>query len=804
MDGIEQDLRYAARSLARHWTITTLAVVSLAVAIGGNTAVFSMVDAFLFRPLPFVAPERLVLVGARPDDQPRNPPRLTASLPTWADLRERSRTLGEWAAVRPESLSLRGDGEVEAVTARRVTPGFFPMLGARVAAGRSFLPEEGGEGGRRVVVVSHALRLARFGDADPLGETLLLDGEAHEVVGALPPGWAFLSPGVDVWLPLARDPATVPRSRRDVFAVARITPGATMEAVRAEITGIATALSGEHPDAHRGWTLGAYNLRHDFPTSSTRILFWLLQGVVLAVLVIACVNLTNLLLARGQERQREVALRTALGASRGRIVRQLLIESVAIGLAGGIAGLVLGRLGIGAIARTFAGLLPATFTPTLNLRVLVFTAGISVGAGLLFALAPAVATLRGDHAGALREGGRGASRSRRHNRLSAALVVGEIAVSMTALGAGSVLVSSFLSIRSSDPGFDSSDLLVATITVPDSRYPGDDERTLLSARILQRARSVRGVRSATLVSSLPQGFVPATDSARLPGREGGGGESWQVVTVTVSPGYVEALDLSLLQGRFFRSSDRPGTAPVAVVDRALAEKRFPGESPLGRRIVVGSEPREIVGVVSNAQQTISASPAPVPDETVYFAHLQSGRRPSTLLVESAGDPDGPAPALRRSLRELDPDLALPTLRTFEEYMRRNLVGIRVFNVILTGFGIVALLLAALGTYGVLAYSVSRRRQEIGVRMAVGADPGTVVRMISAQGLRQSLLGLCLGGLATLPLLAVIRSAVRGFADIRPGLLLIIATVLFAATLLASWIPARRASRVDPAGVLRQE
>lgn len=797
-----QDLRYALRTLRKHWMVTTAAVLSLALAIGGNAAVFSMVDAFLFRPLPFPSPERLVLFEERLAEVPRGSGPLTTSLPLWADLRERTRTLDEWAAIQPRTLSLRGDDASTPVTARFVTPSFFELVGAEPARGRTFLPEEGVEGGRRVVLISEELREERWGDVLPLGEVVVLNSEPYEIVGVLPPDFAFLSPGVEVWAPLTRSPYGAARDRRDLFALARIAPGASMEAVRAEVDRIGEELAREHPDVQEGMILDGYNLRYDIPTSQSRILFGLLQGIVLVVLLIACVNVTNLLLARGQDRGREIALRTALGAGRLRIVRQLLTESMTMGMLGGVIGLVLGKVGIDALARNFAGFLPASFTPTLDLRVLGFTAAVALGAGLLFGLAPALQTAGTDLAGTLREGHGRSGGGRSRKRLSKALVVGEIALSMVALGVGSMLVRSFLEIRSPTPGFDGGDVLVATLVIPDSKHSEAADKALLADRLVEAAGSLPGVRSVALVSALPQGLFLATDSARIPGQESADSRAgWQAVRVAASPGYLETMDIELVRGRFFEPGDRDDAVPVAAVNQELAERRF-GGSPLGRTIVVGGVEREVVGVVADVQQQLVAAPGTT-NETVYVPQAQAPA-PTTLVLEATGDPGSLANPLREALQQVDVDLTLPTAMAFEAYVDQAFVGIRVFNWILGGFGVVALFLAALGTYGVLAYSVSQRRHEIGVRMTLGARPRRVVGMISGQGLKLGALGLGLGLLATLPMIGVLRSLVSSFATVNPSTLAVIAAVLAGVTALASWLPARRAARVDPVHTLRDQ
>jgi predicted permease len=803
MTTLLQDLKFALRTLRKHWTVTLVAVVSLALAIGGNTAVFGLVDALLFRPLPFHEPERLVVFGERPKDAPPGTAPIGTSLPTFTDLRERSRTLADWAVVLPTNASLRGDYGSEPLRAQRVTPGYFDLVGARATLGRTFLQEEGIEGAGKVVLISDEFRDDRWGEEDPLGEVLTLNSEPHEIVGVLPSDFAFLQASVDVILPLTRDPHTAPRDSRAYLALARFRPGATMEQVRSEIRQIALELEAEYPEVLRGRTIDAINVRNDIPSRQTKLLFAILQGLVVVVLVIACVNITNLLLGRAQDRDLEIALRTALGANKIRIIRQLLTESLTMGLAAGVMGLGLGKLGIAAMARSFVGLLPPTWTPVLDIRALGFTVAIALGASILFGLAPALQTAKSDHSGTLRKGhGRGGGGKSR-KRISRGLVVLEIALSMVSLGVGAMLVRSFLEIRSSSPGFDGQDVLVATMVISRARYTEDDAQLLLAEQILERVHALPGVQNVALANTLPQGFLPPSDSVWIPGEDPMGGEAgWQATKICASPGYLETMDIPLIQGRFFQVQDREDGVPVAAVNRLLAENRFPGGSALGQRIVVGGVEREIVGVVSDVQQLIIAIPGSS-NETVYVPQAQD---PSLafLVLEATGDPHDMVPSLREEFQRIDPDLTLPTVLTMEEFVDQLFVGIRVFNVILGGFGVMALFMAALGTYGVLSYSVSQRRHEIGVRMAMGARPRSVVGLISREGFWLGGVGLAMGFVATLPLINVLRSTLAFIGTVKPSTLGVIAAVLAGVTMLASWAPAARAARVDPVATLREE
>ena len=577
-----------------------------------------------------------------------------------------------------------------------------------------------------------------------------------------------------------------------------------MEQVRAEMTMLAAQLEAENPGSQRDWTLDAFNLRTDIPDGRSKTLYGLLQGSVFFVLLIACVNITNLLLARGQERRREIALRTVLGAGRGRIARQLLTESGVVAAAGALLGLGLGWYGIRAMADHFAGLLPPTFTPRLAGPVVLFTMGVSVLAGLVFGLVPAVQTFREDQADALKEGGRaGAGRSRKV--ISRGLVVAEVALSLVALGGGGMLVRSFLALQGADPGFDGSALVTARVRAPQSKYPDDEQRLLLLDQMLQQARGLEGARAVALVNVLPRNVQAPVDTFRVRGREVDPGASApRAFALQASPGYAEAFGIAVLQGRFFDDGDRLGRPPVAVVNRSFAQTWFGTASPVGQHLEFQGGPREIIGVVEDVQQVVIRTPGQVESEAIYVPAAQAPGGIYTVVVQAAGDPGGLKEPLRAALQALDADVTLSQVLTMDEVWDQFFVGIQVFNTILGGFGILALLLASLGTYGVLAYQVSQRRHEIGIRMAVGAQGGAVVRMVATQGAWMALLGLGIGGLALVPLTDLLQALLLGLTTVSGATAFPVAGVLFAVTLAASLVPAYRAAATDPVLALRDE
>lgn len=805
MSEFVQDVRFALRMLKRGWGVTLIAIGSLAVAIGGNTAVFGLINTFLFQPLSVAEPERLVLVQERTTEQPAGIATLSTSLAMQADIAERSRTTDAWTAFRPTILGLREPNRSEPINAAYVTTSFFDVLGVAPARGRAFLPEEGVPGARAVAIITPEFWEARRGgEGDPLGEVLMLNAEPVEIVGVMPEAFSFLFTSAGIYVPLTDSPVESPRDRRDVFAVGRMSPSATMDQVRADITRIASALEVEYPAVQKGWTADVFNARTDIPDGRTKIFYGLLQGSVFFVLLIACANITNLLLARAQERRREIALRSVLGAGRGRLLRQLLTESGLLVAAGALLGLGLGWIGIRALAAYFANFLPANFTPSLDGTVVLFTAGVSVLAGIFFGLAPVAQTLSDGQAGVLKDGGK-SSGSKSRRVVARGLVVAEIALSLIALAGGGMLVRSFMDLQGADPGFDGAGLVTAGLRVPESRYPGQDERIVLLDRVLETARSLQGVRSAALINALPRNFAVPTDTFML------GGASRdplmaapRAFALKASPDYVEAFGIPVLQGRFFDDTDRVGSAPVAVVNRSFVNRWLAEGEVLGRSLTFEGEVRQIIGVVEDVQQVLVPTPGQVESEAIYVPAAQSPMAGYTLVAAATADPGSMKEPLRQKLQELDPDLTLSQLLTMDEVMEQFFAGVNVFNSILGGFGILAILLASLGTYGVLAYQVTQRRQEIGIRIAIGAQGRDVVKMVARQGVVMGAAGLALGGLVLVPLTRLLRTLLEGFSSVSADTALYVSAVLFLVTFAASVLPALRATRVDPVRALRDE
>jgi len=806
---LPRDLRIALRIQRRGRVAQLIAIFSLALGIAGNAVVFSIVSALFIRPLPYPEPDRIVVLGEREANQPDLAIlTLTSSLPTWADYREQSRTLSGWAAFNPGYRSLStGDGSVP-VSTGAVTPSFFETLRANTVRGRTFTELEGVPGGPKLALLSWEYWQARLGpEEDPLGTVLTLDGEPYEVIGVLAEGFEFIVSDIEVWLPLQRDPHTTPRHQRNVVSVARMAPGVTMAEVEAEVRVIAERIERLHPETRGNWTVDALNLRTEIPEPQSRLYIAILQASVFLVLLIACANIAILLLAWSQDRQREIALRAALGARPLRIFAQLTRESLVIAALGGTAGLALAAGGISLIADRFAAsVMPRMWLPKLDTSVVLFTVGITVLCGLVFGLFPALQSIRTNLVDALKEGvGVGFSGGWRRGRVRAALVVAEIALSLVVLGSVSVLIQSFLELKNRDPGFEASNLLTVRFRLPNWKYENAARRVTVLDQIRERTAALPGAESAALSTALPQDLFPSTDTFRVDGQPSQQAAP-RAISVRASPDYLETFQIPLLQGRFFEESDRGDASPVAVINRTMARRRFPGSNPIGHRVSLQGESREIVGVATDVRQALMGGQNQGFEEAVYIPLNQEPTGGAYLVVRTTGDPRALSEPIRREVAKVDPDVTISTVETMEEYAAKYIVGADVFSAIFGAFGIFALLLASLGTYGVVSYSVSQRNHEIGVRLALGGRTTDIVALVAVYGVRLSIIGLLLGTFLLIPVVALIGKLLEdmGLAPIQPVVVVAVAALLFGVTLAASTIPASRAAKVDPMRVLKAE
>lgn len=804
MDNLWQDVRFALRTLRKNPFVTILAVASLALAIAGNATVFSLVSSLVYRPLPYEEVERLVAFGERTfEDASSRAARISPA--NYFDVVERQSSFEQVAAFQPDYFSLdTGNDLPEQVIASKVTPGFFATLGAELAQGRSFAEAEGVEGRDRVVILSHGFWAERFGgQGDPSGETLVLNGESYEIVGVLAEDFEWLlNPLGKIWVPLAMTP-DMGRQERFIFGLGRLKEGLETDNARAELEAIFAQLATEYPDSNRGYTAGLTNLRYDVPDTQTKLFMAILQGALIFVLLIACANVANLLLSRSQQREREIAIRSSVGAGRGRIVRQLLTESMVMAGLAGLLGVVLALGGIELLAKGFGSFLPAFWIPTLDTRTLLFGLGVTFFGGAIFGLAPVFQSLKADLLGALKDGTQAATAGGKKRLLANGLVVSEIALALAFLAGTGMMVRSFNELKAIDPGFDSENILLAFVRLPDARFPTE---ALPSAtqQFREKLAAMPGVRGVAISTTTPRtvGLAEVTleiDGRPTPADQAQPSVGWMVVGTE----FFEVLGAPILQGRALELRDDLKASRVVVINEAMAERYWPGENALGQRITVEGESREIVGIVRNLKHNILSSRER--GDVVYVPIAQLPSPQFVVAIRTAGEPDNLADAVRREIELFDRGVAIPQLRTLEAYLAQFLVGQRIFTSILIGFGTLALALAALGTYGVLAYSVTMRTHEIGVRIAIGASRKQVIGMIIRQGLMLGALGIALGFVFVFWVQKVVAASLQGIITIdvwQP--VAAVSLVIALMTLLASFLPAQRAAGVDPITALRCE
>ncbi|HET9982387.1 MAG TPA: ABC transporter permease [Longimicrobiales bacterium] len=795
MESFFRDLRYAVRSLARSPGLVAAAVLSLALGIGANTTIFSAIDVFIFRPLPYPHAERIVNVWTT--NASRGWQWAPASMPDALEWRARAHTL-DVAPSYGATFNMGGE-RPERFEGARVGWNYFRVLGVAPAMGRIFLPEEETKGRDRVVVISNELWRRRFaGDPGIVGRTLLINGERHTVVGVMPPGFRTVGES-DVWAPLGLDGKEA-RDTRYVRAMARLRPGSTFEAAQAEIAGVASQLAAQYPE-DQGNGARIVTLRDDLYDATFRRATMIVSAAVLFVLLIACANVANLLLARAASREKEIALRTALGAGRLRLARQFLIESSLLGLAGGALGLLLSVWGI----RGLVAIMPPEFFGVERIgidgRVLAFTIGISLAAGLLFGTAPAIQAASPNLKESLTEGGRGATVGFRRGRLRAALVVTEIALALVLLVSAGLLVKSYLGMRRTDLGFEPRHVVTFRVSLPQSTY-GDSTRAIaFYDQLLQRVRAVPGVQAAGASTTLP---MRGSNSSTywIDGQpEPPDAEKSLVPFRVVTPGYLEAMRIRVVRGRPLTDQDRTGAAPVLVVNESFARRHWAGGDPIGRRVAFTAGAREIVGVVRDTRDFGPDDDAPA---VVYLPELQSGARTLSVAVRSDRDPGSLIPALRAEVQALDADQPIYDAGTMEEIVVRSIAGDTIMGRLLSLFAGIALVMAVMGVYGVMAYSVAQRTREVGVRMALGAQPRDIVRLVLRQGTFLAGLGILIGLLVAAGVTRLLAAFLHGVSAFDPLTFGLVSVSLAAAALLASLLPARRATRVDPLVALQTE
>ena len=802
MDILLRDLRVAVRQLRRTPAFTVAAVGCLALGIGANTAIFSAVDGVLLRPLPFPESDRLVTIWGYHASIGRE----SASLPDFLDWRRDSRSFVDMTARANTQFNLTGAGEPEVVRGALVTANYFRVLGSPIPFGRGFRDDEERRGAARVAVLSDGFWQREFGGrADALGRQIVLGGVPYTIVGVGARGLS-VPQEVDVWAPLTTD--TILGRRNDFLeVVGRLAPGADLSQAREELGTIARRLAHEYPGSNSGWGVDLVGLQERI-VGEIRPALLVFMGAVGLVLLIACANVANLMLARVATREREVTIRAALGASRRRLVRQLLTESVVLSLVGGALGLGLAVWGVRALQALEPGTIPRLDEIAVNGGALAFALGLSVVTGLLFGVAPAVRLMRYDLRGGLAEGGRGMAGRRSAGRTRSLLVLAEVALACVLLVGAALLLTSFVRLQGVDPGFAPSGILTARVTLPRARYDDSVRQSAFVDALLAQARRLPGVRSAAVASDAPLGDGPPYWSFAVGGVEQPPPEVVQdAVVFRTTPEYFRTFAIPLLRGRLYEASDRGDAAPVAVVSEALAHRYWPDRTPLGARITLG-DPEDstsvwmtVVGVVGDVRQE---GPAAAAYPQLYLPLAQVSSRSLLIALRTSGDPLALTPALKHAVAGIDPNLALGRVATMDERVAGVLARPRVNALLLGGFAATALVLAALGIYGVIAYGVVQRTRELGIRMALGARSDDVLRLVLRQGMMPVLAGLALGLGGAAVASRVLRGLLFGVGGTDPIIYACVAAFLTAVALLASYLPARRAALADPVVALRAE
>jgi predicted permease len=810
MGTLIQDVRYGFRSLLKSKGFTFVAVLALALGIGANSAIFSVVNAVLLRPLPFDAPEQLMIVQGR--NERTGSTFNEHSYPNYVDLRDQSRSFAHVAAYSPTTAFITGGDEPERVRGVIASADLFPLLGVQPAHGRVFTRDEDKPGAPRTVVLSYGLWQRRFG-ADPkiIGQEIPLGSAPTLVLGVMPQGFKYPLGGdnYEFWMPLARSvTASDLTGRGSVFLpiVARLKAGVRVEQAQAEADTIAGRLAMQYPETNAGQGYALKPL-HEQVVGDLRPALLVLLGAVGCVLLIACANVANLLLARATARHKEISIRTALGASRWRIVRQLLTESLLLAVIGGALGLLIAMWGIDLLLAASPADLPRLNEVSLDGRAVAFTVAMTLLTGIIFGLAPALQASKADLNDALKDGGRGSGEGGRRNKLRSALVIAEVAMSLVLLVGAGLLAQSFMRLLNVTAGFNPERVMTLDLLMSGKKYPDKVQQTTFLQNLLQRASALPGVEAVGVVNPLPLNGNFDAYSFEISGRAPATPNQQPAADRRViSPDYFRAMSIAVQKGRPFSERDVKDAPAVAIINETFARRYFADTDPLGQRIVFTDAPdapaREVVGVVADVRHAGLDEPAGL---EYYVPYDQAPAIRVTLVARtSSNDPASIMPALRGLIREMDKDLPLWNVRTMNSLLSES-VARRRFNMTLLGiFALVALALASLGIYGVMSYSVTQRTHEIGIRMALGAQPRDILRMIVRQGMLLAIVGVALGLVASYWLMQTMTQILYGVSATDPLTFAAISLLLMLVAFTANYIPARRATKVDPMIALRYE
>ncbi len=796
------DVRYGVRMLAKTPVVAAVAAASLAMGVAANTTTFAVANGFLFEPFPYQDQDGLVLISEvhakSTDDE-------WASPGNFLDYRERATVFESMVAWDVQQANITGGDEPERVRLVTMSPKTFAFLGRSPMLGRDFEEREGVAGAGNVVILTHPFWQKYFAaDRSILGKGVTIDGKSFDVVGVMPEDFDFLPADVDLFVPTNWEDRSSDRER-GILVMGRLKEGRTAEEAEAEIAAISSQLAVEHPDANEGYHSRAMPLRDYFPGRTDTLLMYILLTVSGFVLLIACANIANLLLARAEARQREVAVRTALGAARSRILRQLLTESVLLALAGGALGALLSVYSVRWVRESMPAQLPQSFMPEMDRNVLLYTLATSMLAGMIFGIAPALHTFADDLREALGESTRGGTATRKRNRLRNAFVVGEIGAALALLIGSGALMNIFHEFIMTDPGFDEEGILTAQLTVSEDRHPDDADVQRFYREVTRRLSEIPGVSGVAVMNELPRSRASGSTEFTIEGRAAPERNEEPVAGLqAVNDRYFTTLGVPIRQGRGVTEADREDTEAVAVVNESFVEAFFPEEDPLGKRLVVTGRPRRIVGIAQNIYQSRMPEDSGKIGPVIYLPMEQQPTRSKSFALRVEGDSAALADALRSAVWVVDPAQPVSSVQSLTQHIATELAGPKIISVVLTVFGATALLLSAIGIYGVMAHGVAQKTREIGIRMALGAAGTDVVGLVTRQGMRLAVFGLVLGAPFAFILIRLVSSTFVTTSGATPQLVLGVIAALASVAFVATYLPARKASRIQPVRALSTE
>jgi putative ABC transport system permease protein len=803
-----RDLRLAFRNLIRRPTFSIIAILTLALGIGANAAVFTVSHAVLLAPLPYEKPDEVVVLNERTPQFPS----VSVTRYNYEDWRDRAKSFSGMAAFHPASMTITGIGDPERVPVKMITATLLPLLGVAIEHGRNFGEADDSPGAESVVILDARFAKRRFPDQNPLGQVLQLDKEPYTVVGVMPASFELFQPA-DLYLPFGPWAATLPDDRGwhpGILPIARLKPGVTIDQARLELDMISRQLEAEYSESNSNVRV-LVTRAQDVLVQNIRPALLMLTGAVVLVLLIACANVANLTLARAVDRQKEIAVRIALGASRFRIMRQLIVESLVLACVGGAAGLLVASWAVSSLTAANVGLIPRLQNVAIDPTVIGFAFALALVTGVVFGLVPAVQATQVPVRESLNEESRGGSSSTRQRKMRSGLVVIEIGLALVLLVGAGLLLRSFSMLTRVEPGFDPDNLLVVNLPLSPQTYEEDLARTSVVERIVARVRLLPGVTGAAMTTTLPMaGTGPTIHFNRAAYPPEGPSDYVMAGYRAVTPEYLSTLGVPLRRGRMLSQSDREGSPRVVVVNESMAQHYFPDRDALGQWIQLGTEPSpedpsmQIVGIVGDMKQSFETGSnaemfvpyAQYPDSMLAGMYLNTA-----LVVRTAGSPGDITSSLRAAVLEIDPAQPLVNIRTMQAAIAGTVAQPRFQMTLLMVFASIAVALAAVGVYGVMAYTVSQRIPEIGVRMAVGASPGQVVRMVVLQGAQLAVMGVVLGLIAAVLGAGALQSLLFDARRLDPLTFSIAPLVLSLASLLASYIPARRAARISPLAAL---